>query len=187
MNAAVFWFTGLSGAGKSTICEIVQRRLAADGLCIVVLDGDDVRQRLHRHLGFSPEDIAENNALIAGLCEKERNRCDLILVPIISPFRASREAARKRLCEGFHEIHFDAPVETVRGRDVKGLYAKADSGEITGMIGIDPGVLYEPPKNPDLRLDTETETRDRSAGRLYDYIEAALGRNRGTGQTARPR
>ena len=93
-RAAVFWFTGLSGAGKTTIAEGVMRRLTEDGLRVLVLDGDDVRARLHRDLGFTEADIKENNALLVELCHTHRADHDAILVPIISPYACSRHAAR---------------------------------------------------------------------------------------------
>src|SRR4051812_21104912 len=96
-KALVFWFTGLSGAGKTTIALDLQKRLKAGGRSVLILDGDDVRKCLHVHLGFSPEDIRKNNALIVQLCQEQRAHHDINFVPIISPYRDSRANARALL------------------------------------------------------------------------------------------
>ena len=174
MSTPVFWFTGLSGAGKSTVCDLVRVRLEERGLRVLVLDGDDVRARLHRHLGFSPPEIEENNRLVAELCRTMRGDADVVLVPVISPFHRSRAGARAILAPDFYEIYFDAGLEVVRRRDVKGLYAKAARNEIADMVGVAPHVPFEPPPAPDLRLATGRETPAQSADRLLEFIVARL-------------
>src|SRR3989338_2805235 len=124
MNAKVLWFTGLSGSGKTTIALALQKELEKRNKKFKVFDGDVVRQKLHKHLGFTPEDIKENNRLIAELCLKQINKYDFILVPIISPFRESRENARKILGNSFIEVYVKALLETVIERDVKVYYKK---------------------------------------------------------------
>lgn len=171
----VFWFTGLSGAGKSTVAEGTRELIEADGASVLVLDGDDVRERLHRHLGFTEPEIKENNALIAELCRQFRAEHDVILVPIISPYEISRRNSRDRLSPGFFEIYFKAGVDVVAERDPKGLYAKARRGEIDNMIGFSPSAPYEEPKNPDLVLDTASLTPEDSIERLYAFTAAQLG------------
>lgn len=173
-NAVVLWFTGLSGSGKSTVADALRQRLAAAGCTVLILDGDDVRARLHQNLGFSPEDIQENNRLIAELCRDNRARYDVILVPIISPYAASRRQARTRLEPDFFEIHFNASQETVVARDVKGLYAKAKAGEISNLLGFSPGAVYEPPSAPDLTIDSGCETVETSTIKMLDFINAKL-------------
>jgi adenylyl-sulfate kinase len=171
-QAAIFWFTGLSGAGKTTLAEAVRDRLTAERRRILILDGDQVRAAYHRRLGFTPEDIRENNRLIAELCIRHRGACDAILVPIISPFRDSRAAARAQLAPGFFEIHVSASLETVAGRDVKGLYARAEAGATGAMIGAPGGVPYEAPERPDLVIDSAGETPEQSSDRFAGFVAA---------------
>lgn len=179
-RAIVLWFTGLSGAGKSTLAENLRRSLADEGRKVLILDGDDVRNRLHRHLGFTPEDIRENNALIAGLCEENRGNFDFILVPIISPYRESRAAARQRLAPDFHEIHVTANLQVLHDRDTKGLYQAARRNEIDNLIGVSPASPYDLPDAAELVIDTGTETPALSCQRLLAYARRCAelqGRN----------
>ncbi len=173
-EALVFWFTGLSGAGKTTVAEGARRRLENDGLRIRVLDGDSVRTQRHGHLGFDVPDIKENNALIARLCEQERAQYDVIFVPIISPFASSRTQARERLEPRFYEVYCSASLDTVLARDVKGLYAKALNGEIDNMIGYSPEVAYEPPSGPDLELDTTEQSPESAVTCLYEFVRSQM-------------
>src|SRR4030042_3603388 len=142
----VFWFTGLSGSGKTTVATSVKPLLESCCYSVLVLDGDDVRKHRHIHLGFTEEDIKQNNALIAELCRACRQNHEVILVPIISPYESSRKQARALLGDGFFEIYFSVDLETVIRRDVKGLYSKAKRNEITNLIGFSPGNVYEPPR-----------------------------------------
>ena len=128
------------------------------GYSVLILDGDDVRNRLHTHLGFTEEDIKINNELIAGLCLTSRGDYDIIFVPIISPFESSRKRARKLLGKDFYEIYFSADLETVSARDVKGLYSKARRGEIPNLIGFSPGTPYEAPAAPEHVVHSGRET-----------------------------
>lgn len=171
----VAWMTGLSGSGKSTIATAVAAALSAKGYRVRILDGDDVRARHPTPLGFSPADIRVNNALIAQMCNELLPDHDVLLVPVISPFRDARAAARARVGDAFREVHVDASLDHVRRRDPKGLYRRADAGELRGMIGVAPDVPYEAPAAPDLRLDTERESVTESVVRLEEYIERQLG------------
>ena len=153
-TADIYWFTGLSGVGKTTIADAAKLKLELMGLRVLVLDGDHVRQELHQNLGFSVSDIEENNRLISVLCEKHRQKYDLILVPIISPYKQSRSAAQKKLGKGFYEIFLDADLETLYERDTKGLYKQARNGVIDDLIGVSKTSKYESPENPDLKIDT---------------------------------
>ena len=174
MSVPVFWFTGLSGSGKSTVAEAANTRFTQDGVKVLMLDGDDVRRRLHRDLGFNESDIKTNNSLIAELCEKNRRNYDVIFVPIISPFRSSRAAARRRLSPGFFEIYVQASVNIVRKRDVKGLYSMADRGEIINLIGFSPGSIYEPPTDADLALPTGLKSEQTIIDMFCDFVYEIL-------------
>jgi adenylylsulfate kinase len=166
----IFWFTGMSGAGKTTVAKKVEILLKAAGYSVLVLDGDDIRSRLHCKLGFSEADIKENNRLIAVLCQKEQSNYDLILVPIISPYRISRSESRDLFGRKFYEIYFSADLEVVSKRDVKGLYAKAKRKEISNLIGFSESVPYEPPKNPDLTIDSGKDSIEKSVGEFYNFV-----------------
>lgn len=166
----VFWFTGLSGSGKTTVAEAVKPLLEKEGYSVLILDGDDVRERLHVNLGFSPADIKKNNFLIAQLCMQSRFDYDVLLVPIISPYLCSRSEARNLLDNGFYEIFFSADLSTVMQRDVKGLYEKAKNNEITNMIGYSPSNVYEPPSNPDFVIESDKDTVKKSIADFYQFI-----------------
>lgn len=170
VSAKVLWFTGLSGSGKTTIAKRIEEYLLSKNKKVLTLDGDAVRAKFHGHLGFSPEDIRENNRLISEICAKERGNHDFILVPVISPFRESREKARLLLQPDFIEIHVNCPLETCAKRDVKGLYKKAIAGEIENFIGISENVPYESPENPDIRIDTDEEEIEKSAERIISFL-----------------
>jgi adenylyl-sulfate kinase len=175
-RALVLWFTGLSGSGKSTVTGLVRDRLAADGVSLHVLDGDEVRALHQPPLGFSPADIRLNNSLIAARCAELRGSCDVILVPVISPFADARAEARRRLAPGFYEVYCDADVATAARRDVKGLYAKAARGEIPDMIGFSAASPYEAPARPDfvVRSGAGGEAPEASAERLAAFVRERL-------------
>jgi bifunctional enzyme CysN/CysC len=150
---AVIWFTGLSGSGKSTIANLVEKKLYAEGRHTYVLDGDNVRHGLNRDLGFTEADRVENIRRVAETAKLMADAGLIVLVSFISPFRSEREMARRLMPEGeFIEVFVDTPIEVCRARDTKGLYARADAGEITNFTGIDSP--YEPPQNPDIHLRT---------------------------------
>ncbi|MBX3714188.1 MAG: sulfate adenylyltransferase subunit CysN [Lysobacter sp.] len=167
------WFTGLSGSGKSTVANLVEKRLAALGLHTYILDGDNVRHGLNKDLGFSEEDRVENIRRVAEVSKLMVDAGLIVLVSFISPFRAERQMARE-LFEGdeFVEVHVDTPLEVAEGRDVKGLYAKARAGKIPNFTGIDSP--YEAPVSPELRLDTVAHTPE-------DLAEAVVRRILGQG------
>jgi adenylyl-sulfate kinase len=164
-RGAVLWFTGLSGAGKSTIAALVDRKLHAAGRHSYILDGDNLRFGLCGDLGFSPEDRAEN---IRRLGEVARLFVDaglLVLVAAISPYRRDRELARSRVpADRFVEIFVDTTLEVCEARDPKGLYRRARAGEITGMSGID--APYEPPAAPEVRLVAGSDGPEALADRV---------------------
>ena len=177
-DGLVVWFSGLSGAGKSTIADGVNAKLTGANYRFCIIDGDNVRQSINRHLGFSRADILENNACIAELCKDARRKADVVLVPIISPYRAGRQRARSVLGDNFVEVYVKASLSCVSGRDVKSLYAKAKRGEIDNLVGFSPGSPFEPPDDPDLILDTEFESTAKSIDRLADFLKRRLSNDR---------
>lgn len=149
---ALVWFTGLSGAGKSTIANLVEKRLHEQGFHTYLLDGDNVRHGLNKDLGFTDNDRVENIRRVAEVARLMVDAGLIVLASFISPFRAERRLARDLLGDGeFIEVHVDAPLEVAEARDRKGLYAKARRGELVHFTGIDSP--YEPPESPELRLD----------------------------------
>ena len=150
---AVLWFTGFSGAGKSTVANLVEKRLLALGKHTILLDGDNVRHGLNRDLGFSEADRVENIRRVAEVARLFVEAGLIVLVSFISPYRAERMLARERVDEGeFIEVFVDTPIAECRRRDPKGLYVKADKGEIRNFTGID--APYEVPENPEVHLRT---------------------------------
>lgn len=169
MSGTVAWFSGLSGSGKTSIAERTSEILRQDGQRVTILDGDVVRNKEHRHLGFTTEDIKENNRLIAIMCLQTLSEYDVILVPIISPFRESREAAKQTLGKAFAEVYVRASLEEVMRRDPKGHYQKIREGVLQGFIGVDNGLPYEPPLAPDIVLDTESFNMEECASQLAGF------------------
>lgn len=158
-QGVVVWFTGLSGAGKSTIAAAVEVELNARGLHTYSLDGDNIRFGLCQDLGFSANDRAENIRRIGEVAALMHDAGLIVLSAFISPARAHRDAVRKRLPEGcFIEVHVATSLEACEARDVKGLYAKARAGEIKGFTGIDDP--YEAPESAELCIDTAGKTVD---------------------------
>jgi len=150
---AVLWFTGLSGAGKSTIANLVENRLHTLGRHTILLDGDNVRRGLNRDLGFSEADRVENIRRVAEVARLCVDAGLIVLVSFISPYRAERLLARERVAENeFLEVYVDTPVDECRRRDPKGLYAKADAGQIRNFTGVD--APYEAPLTPEVHLTT---------------------------------
>jgi bifunctional enzyme CysN/CysC len=171
---AVLWFTGLSGAGKSTIANLVEKKLVALGRHTFLLDGDNVRHRLNRDLGFTEADRIENIRRVGEVARLMADAGLIVLTAFISPFRAERAMVRAMLPEGeFIEIFVDTPLGEAEKRDAKGLYAKARAGELKNFTGIDSP--YEAPENPELRIDTTSLSPDEAADRI---VEAVLQRGR---------
>lgn len=163
------WFTGLSGAGKSTIANLVERGLVARGCHTYLLDGDNVRHGLNRDLGFTDEDRVENIRRVAHVARLMTDAGLIVLVSFISPFRAERASARTLFAPGdFIEVFVDTPLAEAERRDVKGLYAKARRGDLPNFTGIDSP--YEPPEAAELVLDTQAEGPDVLAQRVIDLL-----------------
>ncbi len=162
---AVLWFTGLSGAGKSTIANLVEKKLHALGRHCYLLDGDNLRHGLNKDLGFTEVDRIENIRRVAEVARLMVDAGLIVLTAFISPFRAERAMARNLVDGGeFLEIYVDTPLQVAEGRDVKGLYGKARRGELTNFTGIDSP--YEPPEAPEIRIDTTNCSADEAAERI---------------------
>ena len=165
----VLWFTGLSGSGKSTIANLVEKKLHALGHHTFLLDGDNVRHGLNKDLGFTEADRIENIRRVGEVAKLMTDAGLIVLTAFISPFRAEREMVRAMIPEGeFIEIFVDTPLEEAERRDVKGLYRKARSGELRNFTGIDSP--YEAPDSPDLRIDTRSVSPEEAADRIVDLL-----------------
>jgi bifunctional enzyme CysN/CysC len=165
----VLWFTGLSGAGKSTVADLVEQKLQALGRHTMLLDGDNVRHGLNRDLGFTDEDRVENVRRVGEVSRLMTDAGLIALVSFISPFRSERRMARDLFPEGeFIEVFVDAPLEICESRDVKGLYQKARSGSIPNFTGI--SSPYEEPEAPEIHLHTDQS----DANRCADIVIAML-------------
>jgi bifunctional enzyme CysN/CysC len=167
----VLWLTGLSGAGKSTIANLVERRLHALGCHTYLLDGDNVRHGLNKDLGFTDEDRVENIRRVAEVAKLMVDAGLIVLVAFISPFASERRMARSLMGEGeFVEVFVDTPLEIAEARDPKGLYRKARAGELKNFTGIDSP--YEPPEHPELRVVTTGDAPEQSAQAVVDFLQA---------------
>ena len=168
---AILWFTGLSGAGKSTIANMVEKKLHSLGRHTVLLDGDNIRHGLNRDLGFTPADRVENIRRVAEVAKLMADAGLIVLVAFISPFRAERELARSLAQEGeFFEVFVDVPLAVAEARDVKGLYKKARAGQLKNFTGIDSA--YEPPASPEFHIDAAATTATDAAEAIVARLMA---------------
>ena len=166
----IYWFSGLSGVGKSSIAQATKELLLKKNFKVLILDGDDIRSKININLSFTPSDILENNRLIADICKKQSSQYDVILVPIISPYEKSRKLAKKLLGKNFYLIYIQASIEILKKRDTKGLYLKQERGEIDNLIGFSKINKYEKPHNFDLLINTQSESLTSSSEKLYSFI-----------------
>jgi bifunctional enzyme CysN/CysC len=168
----ILWFTGLSGSGKSTIANEVEKRLYQDGRHSFLLDGDNVRHGLNKDLGFTDAARVENIRRVGEVAKLMTDAGLIVLTAFISPFQAERDLVRAMVPDdGFVEVFVDTPLEVAEQRDVKGLYAKARSGDLKNFTGIDSP--YEAPQNPEIHIDTTKLSVSQAA----DEIIAWLARN----------
>ena len=171
-QSCVLWFTGLSGAGKSTIANLVEKKLQSMGRHTYTLDGDNVRHGLNKDLGFTEADRVENIRRVAEVSKLMVDAGLIVLVSFISPFRSERRMARELLQEGeFLEVFVDTPLSEAEARDPKGLYRKAREGKIKNFTGIDSP--YEPPEQAELRIDTTSLTAEQAAERVIEKLAEA--------------
>src|SRR4051812_14849262 len=172
-DGLTLWFTGLSGAGKTTIANQVEAELRSRGEKVEVLDGDVVRTNLSKGLGFSKEDRDTNIRRIAFVADLLSRNGVVAITAAISPYQEIRGEAREMHGERFVEIYVKASVEECARRDVKGLYEKAFKGEIKEFTGVsDP---YEPPESAEIVVDTENESVEESAGKVLAYVDERVG------------
>ena len=172
-RAKVLWLTGLSGSGKSTIAQHLERKLHNEGFFAQVLDGDNIRSGINNNLGFSMEDRVENIRRIAEVAKLYLHSGVITLNSFISPTRAIRNDAKMVIGEvDFLEIYINAPLEVCEARDVKGLYKKARKGEIKGFTGIDSP--YEAPENPFLEIKTAELNLDESVAMIFEKLKPEI-------------
>src|ERR1043165_4374665 len=170
-RGAVVWFTGLSGAGKSTIAQALERELFARGMHTYVLDGDNIRHGLNSNLGFSPEDRVENIRRVSEVAKLMADAGAVAITAFISPYRMDRRRAREIALEGkteFIEVFVDAPLEVCEARDPKNLHKKARAGEIREFTGID--APYEAPDDPGIVVHTDQQTADESVATILEEL-----------------
>jgi adenylylsulfate kinase len=170
-RGAVVWFTGLSGAGKSTIAQALERELFNRAMHTYVLDGDNIRHGLNSNLGFSPEDRVENIRRVSEVAKLMADSGAVVITAFISPYRIDRRRAREIALEGnteFIEVFVDAPLEVCEARDPKQLYKKARAGEIREFTGID--APYEPPEDPEIVVHTDRQNVDESVGTILEQL-----------------
>ena len=176
-RGVVLWLYGLSGSGKSTIVNEVERALHGDGRMTVILDGDNLRTGLNNNLGFSDEDRTENVRRVAETAKLLASQGIIVLVSVITPLHRHRAAAREIIGPDFHEIYVKADFETCAARDPKGLYVKAKEGKIGQFTGKDSG--FEEPEGPVLVLDTQARSVDQCAADLLGFWRSVTDGRRG--------
>ncbi len=177
LSGATVWLTGLSGSGKSTIANELARELMNTSRLAYILDADNLRHGLSAGLGFSDDDRAENIRRVAEVACLFADAGIVAIVPIISPFIASREHARKIHNDNqlrFVEVHVATPIEECERRDTKGLYSKVRSGEMTGLSGVDS--VYEPPKSPEVTVGANKETLEQSVAMIMTKLLTKAGK-----------
>lgn len=171
-HGRVVWLTGLSAAGKTTLARGLEELLRGESIPVYRIDGDDLRRTVSAGLGFSPEDRAENVRRAAALAGQHADEGAVCVVALISPLRAHRAEARRIAGAGrFLEVHVATPVSVCRARDPKGLYARADRGELRDFTGV--SAPYEPPLAPDLVLHPDSESLAECIARLHHALRAA--------------
>jgi bifunctional enzyme CysN/CysC len=166
---AIVWFTGISGAGKSTIANLVEKRLHADGIRTYLIDGDNVRHGLSKDLGFTAADRIENIRRVGEVATMMVEAGVVVLVSLISPFAEERAAVRAKVEPGeFVEVYVDTPLDVAAARDVKGLYRKAADGDLPNLSGVDSA--YEPPQAPEVHVRTAEVDVEMGAHLVIEHL-----------------
>lgn len=174
-RAPVIWLTGMSGSGKTTLSNDLEELFVEKGYSVRIVDGDDVRAKDDKKLGFGHADVMINNMRIAAICKEARTQYDAIIVPVISPYNDIREKVRSELGSNFYLVYLKVDIESLRARDPKGLYAKADRGEITDLIGYSDVNPYDVPEKADLVIETGNDIAiEDSKKQMFEYINTAI-------------
>ena len=175
-GSGVVWLTGLSGAGKSTIANLLEKQFYSVGVRTYLLDGDNVRHGLNKDLGFTAADRVENIRRVAEVARLMVDAGLVVITAFISPFRAERDMARSLFAENeFHEVHVKTPLHVAERRDVKGLYKKARSGQLKNFTGIDSP--YEEPTNPEVLIESDSISAEAAAARVFQHVARHWGRD----------
>lgn len=167
MQSCAIWLTGLPGSGKTTIANLLKEHLDKTKTPNIILDGDEIRKTVSKDLGFSPEDRKEHNRRVIEIAKLLVKNNITTIIPLISPYRETREQARKEI-PNFVEVYVKASLDTCIKRDPKGLYKKAQKGEIQNMTGLQSP--YEEPINPEITLDTEKQTPQECLEKILAYL-----------------
>ena len=174
-SSPVIWLTGMSASGKSTLANYLKEILESEGYSVSIIDGDSVRSCDNKKLGFGFGDVHINNMRISSLCNINRAKFDLVLVPVISPYEEIRKNVRKVLEPNFHLVYLKTDINSLKHRDPKGLYAAADRGEIKGLIGYSDTNPYDEPLNPELIVSTANNVSPQdSLNILLNYIKKTV-------------
>jgi len=174
-DSKIFWCTGMSGAGKSTLADFAKIELEKSGVSVLILDGDVIRDKYSIPLGFGRDDVEKNNLNVVQICKDERVNYDVIIVPIISPIEKVREVIREKLSPNFYLIYIFSEIRSLKVRDTKGLYKKADNGEIKDLIGYSESNPYDDPLNFDLLVDTTHQSEiNESKNQFINFVEKTL-------------
>ena len=177
-NSFLIWFTGLSGSGKSTIANLVEKALFKQGVKTFALDGDNIRNGINNDLSFTPEDRTENIRRIAEISSLMIDAGLVVLAAFVSPYKKDRENISTIVKDvNFVEVYINTSLEECERRDVKGLYKKARAGEIVNMTGV--SAPYEAPEKPDIEIETENESVDDSVKKIIEFITPKLQLNNG--------
>ena len=172
-NFSVLWLTGMSGSGKSTLALYLAESLLKHGYKTRIIDGDDVRDEDEKKLGFGYEDVQKNNLRIAEFClDLKKENFDIVIVPVISPYKAVRKKVKVLLAPFLHLIYIKSDISSLKDRDTKGLYAAADRGDIADLIGYSDVNPYDEPKDPSVVINTcNNTTLGESKNKLLEYIK----------------
>ncbi len=168
MQPCAVWITGLPASGKTTIAALLKEHLKSKNIQVIILDGDEIRKTVSKDLGYSPDDRKEHNRRVIEIAKLLVKNGITTIIPLISPYRETREMARKEL-PNFVEVYTKASLEACMKRDPKGLYKKAQAGEIQNMTGIQSP--YEEPQNPEIILDTEKSSPQDCLAKILDYLK----------------